>query len=268
MKKKLKSAGAAFEYIREKLGGVTEEIASPMREGMKYPKIIAALRDHNSGQWRIGDLLVEECGPPPGKGGTRSEEGKASTKKMREIAIEAFENGIEIQIKYLHRLRRTSYKWRNHDDVASRPFFEHAYHAGDPETYERVAALAKQQGKPLTVEFIDKALTKNPPNPPPKPDPAKRLTSVLNKTAKVSNAALNAAKAIRYPLDASTKRSCMGSIDRARGKLDAVERIIVGEKEVIEGHKDTRTRGQYHAEKRANNKRKHLRVVEGGHDVG
>ena len=89
---------------------------------------MAAFRDAEKCLWKIGDALIEECGPP-GDHGVNT----GALDKLDQCARELRRLGFETSREYLRDLRRTAANFPDGVRSPSVPFTVHL-EAGDPAT--------------------------------------------------------------------------------------------------------------------------------------
>jgi hypothetical protein len=120
-----------------------------------FPKTIAAAQDIERSQWRLGDALVEECGPPSEPG-----EHTGSDAMLMEARLALKAAGCEYSFDYLRDIRRTAANFRNGErspDGEALPF-SYFLIAGTPENLRTVREKAKAVGEELTARFIRETL--------------------------------------------------------------------------------------------------------------
>lgn len=123
---------------------------------IKFPKTIAAAREaervaraNGTVLWRLGDALVEECGPPGQHGVNNKAHAGLGT-----VAAELERQGLKrFSLVYLRKLRQTS-AWFTHDNRLSSVCWTAHHEAGDPKTLTAAQKQAEKDEAELTAAFV------------------------------------------------------------------------------------------------------------------
>ena len=103
----------------------------PASVSIKFPEVVAAVREAEKCKWKIGDALIKECGRP-GDHGVNT----GSFDKLDQCARELRRLGLETySLDYLRDLRRTAAKFSDGDRSPSVDFTLYS-EAGDPANFE------------------------------------------------------------------------------------------------------------------------------------
>lgn len=130
-----------------------------MRKTEVFPKTIAAARKVHeargtlcSCQWELGDVLIEECGPPGGNG-VRTGSDELLKKASRELEKEGFPYAFD----YLRDLRQMAHNFSAGDRSPAASWTVHLK-AKTPENLTAVIQAAKVGKQELTCSFASKWL--------------------------------------------------------------------------------------------------------------
>jgi hypothetical protein len=115
----------------------------------QYPKVLAAARRAAKSQWGLADALLQELGPP--RQGKRDKAGmKACVEELR-AAGHAYTEG------YLYDLRMIAAKFQSDDrrlrQTSAEVPLQIAREAGTPAVLQKAAAMAEEEGAPLTARY-------------------------------------------------------------------------------------------------------------------
>jgi hypothetical protein len=109
---------------------------------VKFPLTLEAAQDlerlEGRGQWKIGDALLKECGPPG-----ESSKTDGSRAKLDAVVQELFEHGLEYDIRYIASLREVAFNFpkASRDPTVSWSVHRHA------QTPEILQAIVQGAGK-------------------------------------------------------------------------------------------------------------------------
>ena len=121
----------------------------PPRVSVKFPEVVAAVREAEKCLWKIGDALIKECGPP-GPHGVNT----GAHDKLQQCASELRRLGLETySLGHLRNLRSTAAKFSDEDRSSSASWTAHA-EAGDPGTLKAAMEAAAREGARFTVEYV------------------------------------------------------------------------------------------------------------------
>ena len=113
----------------------------PPPVSVKFPEVVAAVREAEKCLWKIGDALIKECGPP-GDHGVNT----GALDKLDQCARELQRLGFETYSRdHLRDLRRTAANFPDGDRSPSVPFTVHL-EAGDPATLKAAMEAAARDG--------------------------------------------------------------------------------------------------------------------------
>ena len=121
----------------------------PPSVSVKFPEVVAAVREAEKCLWKIGDALIKECGPP-GDHGVNT----GALDKLEQCARELRRLGFETySLDHLRDLRRTAANFSDGDRSPSASWTVHS-EAGDPATLKAAMEAAAREGSPFTVTFV------------------------------------------------------------------------------------------------------------------
>jgi hypothetical protein len=108
---------------------------------LRWPEIVQACKDNDQTQWKIADALLRG----------------AKEKDLPAVVEELKENGIEHSVRYLNLLRQTAEVFgsnRRHSDITLRAH----YAAGNPESLDVIAAVARKKNHYVSLNFVEDVL--------------------------------------------------------------------------------------------------------------
>jgi hypothetical protein len=130
--------------------------ASDSASSSKFAEIVVAIGDFIHGQkiqWRIGDLLIEYCGPP-GENGVRN----GFTKKANRIIEELKKihgKYVEVDFSYLEQWRLFAHRFPPPKRLGAIGVGWSLHQAAKyPDNLRKAIAEPKRQGRPLTLRFV------------------------------------------------------------------------------------------------------------------
>ena len=112
-----------------------------------FPKVLAALRQVEQGNWALADALLIELGPPVGFG-TKHHNGSSEQFKLCSRYLAAA--GFHYHPGYLRRMRGVAHSWPPDRRIKGMRFWAHVHLT--PELYERYMANVADDGQPPNVE--------------------------------------------------------------------------------------------------------------------
>ena len=121
----------------------------PPSASVKFPEVVAAVREAEKCLWKIGDALIKECGLP-GDHGVNT----GALDKLEQCARELRRLGLETySLDHLRDLRRTAANFSDGDRSPSVSWTVHS-EAGDPATLKAAMEAATREGVRFTVTYV------------------------------------------------------------------------------------------------------------------
>jgi hypothetical protein len=180
-----------------------------MTDNVKYPGVLAAVRQGEKAIWKIGDELIAALGNPP-KSTVRDE----SRKKFEPVAEELLEHGYEYGVESLSKIRRTAADFppsRRHPGVS----FTAHQEAGSPDILDAILK-ATPKGTLISKRYIRAA-----------------KKGMFDEKSRETKAAHNKAKAAEKAAEKERERARQAQKDAK----DEAERKAAAERERIAAEK-------------------------------
>ena len=120
----------------------------PPSVSVKFPEVVAAVREAEKCLWKIGDALIKECGPP-GDHGVNT----GALDKLDQCARELRRLGFETFPRIFKGPEAHGRQFLGWGSIPIRPFTVHS-EAGDPATLKAAMEAAAREGVRFTVDYV------------------------------------------------------------------------------------------------------------------